>query len=66
MGGALIRAVEPGSPAAQAGLRGSDVIVGIDQAKVGNLQELREHAQGAATLVLEVRRGNSIVLVPVH
>jgi serine protease Do/serine protease DegQ len=66
MSGALVRGVEPGSPAAQAGLRSNDVIVGINQAKVGNLQQLREHAQGAATLVLEIRRGNAIVLVPVH
>jgi S1-C subfamily serine protease len=56
----------PRSPACAAGLRGNDVIVGINQAKVGNVQQLREHAQGSATLVLEIRRGNAIVLVPVH
>ena len=65
-GGALVRGVEPGSTAAQAGLRNNDVIVGVNQSRVGSVQELRERASGAATLVLEVRRGTAIVLVPVH
>jgi len=30
------------------------------------VQQLRERSSGASTLVLEVRRGNAIVLVPVH
>ncbi len=64
--GALVRAVEPGSPAAQAGLRRNDLIVGVNQANVDGVQQLRERAQGISTLVLEVRRGNTIVLVPVH
>jgi len=65
-GGALVRGVEPGSLAAQAGLRNNDVIVGVNQARVGSVQQLRERASGASTLVLEVRRGTAIVLVPVH
>jgi serine protease Do/serine protease DegQ len=65
-GGALVRGVEPGSAAAQAGLRSNDVIVGMNQARVASVQQLRERARGAATLVLEVRRGTAIVLVPVH
>jgi len=65
-GGALVRAVEAGSAAAQAGLRNNDVIVGVNQARVGSVQQLRERSSGASTLVLEVRRGNAIVLVPVH
>jgi Do/DeqQ family serine protease len=65
-GGALVRGVEAGSAAAQAGLRSNDVIVGVNQARVGSVQQLRERSSGASTLVLEVRRGNAIVLVPVH
>ncbi|HTW38087.1 MAG TPA: DegQ family serine endoprotease [Steroidobacteraceae bacterium] len=65
-GGALVRGVEPGSPAAQAGLRSDDLIVGVNQQNVDSVRELRLRAQGIATLVLEVRRGNTIVLVPVH
>src|SRR6266513_1368169 len=65
-GGALVRGVEPGSAAAQAGLRAEDVIVGANRGRVGNLRELRERAKGAAVLVLEVRRGNTILLIPLR
>ncbi len=65
-GGALVRGVEPGSPAAQAGLRSNDLIVGVNQAGVGSVQQLWERAQGLSTLVLEIRRGSTIVLVPVR
>ena len=64
--GILVRAIEPGSAAAQAGLHDDDVIVGVNQAHVTSLEQLRERTQGAAALVLEVRRGNATILVPVH
>jgi Do/DeqQ family serine protease len=65
-GGALVRSVEAGSSAAQAGLRADDVIVGANRGKVSNLRELRERARSAAVLVLEVRRGNTVLLVPLR
>ena len=65
-GGALVRAVEAGSAAAQAGLRANDVIVGANRGKVGSVRELRERAKGAAVLVLEVRRANSVLLIPLR
>ena len=65
-GGALVRSVEPGSAAAQAGLHADDVIVGANRGKVGNLRELRDRAKGAAVLVLEVRRGNTVLLIPLR
>ena len=65
-GGALIKSVEPGSAAAQSGLRNNDVIVGANRGKVSNLQQLRERAKGASVLVLEVRRGNTIILIPLR
>ena len=58
--------VEPGSAAAQAGLRANDVIVGANRGKVTSVQQLRERAKGAAVLVLEVRRGNSVLLIPLR
>ena len=58
-GGALVRSVEPGSAAAQAGLRAEDVIVGANRGRVSSVRDLRERAKGTAVLVLEVRRGAS-------
>ena len=65
-GGALVRSVEPGSAAAQSGLRNNDVIVGANRGRVTSLQQLRERAKGASVLVLEVRRGNTILLIPLR
>jgi Do/DeqQ family serine protease len=65
-GGALVRSVEPGSAAAQAGLRADDVIVGANRGRVSSVHELRERAKGAAVLVLEVRRGTTVLLVPLR
>jgi serine protease Do/serine protease DegQ len=65
-GGALVRSVEAGSAAAQAGLRANDVIVGANRGRVSSVHDLRDHAKGAAVLVLEVRRGNTVLLVPLR
>jgi Do/DeqQ family serine protease len=65
-GGAVVRTVEPGSPASQNSLRAGDIIIGVNRGKVTTLGQLRERAQGAGTLVLEVRRGNRILLVPLR
>ena len=65
-GGALVRSVESGSAAAQAVLRAEDVIVSANRGRVGSVRKLRERARGAAVLVLEVRRGNTVLLVPLR
>src|SRR5579862_8800281 len=65
-GGALVKSVEPGSAAAQSGLRNNDVIVGANRGRVTNLQQLRERAKGTSVLVLEVRRGNSVIIIPLR
>ncbi len=64
--GVVVRNVDSGSPAAAAGLRSDDVIVAVNQSPVANLQQLRDRAAGLATLVLEVQRGKSTVLIPVR
>jgi Do/DeqQ family serine protease len=65
-GGALVRSVEPGSAAAQAGLRAEDVIVGANRGRVSSVRDLRDRAHGAAVLVLELRRGATVLLVPLR
>jgi S1-C subfamily serine protease len=64
--GVVVRNVDSGSPAAAAGIRADDVIVAVNQSQVATLQQLRDRAAGLATLVLEVQRGKSTVLIPVQ
>lgn len=64
--GVVVSSVEANSPAAQAGLRPNDVILGVNRARVGNLGQLREAAQGQNSLVLNIRRGNNVLLLPVR
>ncbi len=65
-GGALVKGVEPGSAAAQVGLRTNDIIVSANRGRVTNVQQLRDRARNSGVLVLEVRRGNAIVLIPLR
>ena len=64
--GVMVRNVDSGSPAAAAGIRSDDVIVAVNQSRVANLQQLRERSAGLATLVIEVQRGKSTVLIPIQ
>ena len=64
-GGVEVRAVEPRSAAA-ASLRKGDRIEGVNRQTIANLKELREAARLGGTLVLRIRRGNSLVLAPLR
>ena len=67
--GALrVVAVEPGSSAAEAGLRRGDVLVAIDGEELTDLDDARARLRGAPGVeaILEVERGGSIVRVPVE
>jgi Do/DeqQ family serine protease len=65
-GGVLVRSVAEGSPAAQAGLRTSDVIVGVGRTPVSNTKAFRAAAKGANVMVLNVRRGQAVLLIPIR
>jgi serine protease Do/serine protease DegQ len=64
-GGVLVRAVEPRSTASQL-FRTGDRIEGANRQAVANLKELREVAKRGGALVLKIRRGNAVVLVPLR
>jgi Do/DeqQ family serine protease len=65
-GGVLVRSVQDGSPASQAGIKTNDLIVGVGRTPVSNTKSFREAAKGANVLVLNVRRGAAVFLIPVR
>ncbi len=65
-GGALVTAIDPGSPAALQGLQEKDVIVRVNRDRVTNLEQLRTHTKSTASLVIEVRRGKASLLIPLR
>jgi serine protease Do/serine protease DegQ len=65
-GGVLVRSVADGSPAAQRGLRTNDVILGVGRTRVANLAEFQRQTQGVAAFVLQVRRGNAMLVIPIR
>ena len=65
-GGVLVKSLQDGSPAAQAGLRANDVIVGVGRTHVTNTKTFREAAKGASVLILNIRRGSATLLIPIR
>ncbi len=65
-GGVLVRSVQDGSPAAQSGLRANDLIIGVGRTPVTDTKALRQAAKGASFLMLKVRRGASVLLIPIR
>ncbi len=64
--GVLVRSVQDGSPASQAGIKTNDLIVGVGRTPISNTKSFREAAKGANVLVLNVRRGSAVFLIPVR
>jgi serine protease Do len=62
--GVVVRAVQDGSPAANAGIQAGDVIVEVDRQPVASVSDLRRsverHAKGTPLVVLMHRQGSSI------
>jgi Do/DeqQ family serine protease len=65
-GGVVVRSVQEGSPASLAGLHANDLIVALGRTPVSNTKAFREAAKGANTLVLNVRRGSAVLLIPIR
>ena len=65
-GGVLVKTVQEGSPAAQNGLRGNDLIVGVGRTRVTNTKSFKAAAKNANVLVLNVRRGTAVQLIQIR
>jgi len=65
-GGVIVKSVQDGSPAAQVGLRSNDVIVAVGRTRVGNMKQFKEAVKGAKVVVLNVRRGSAVLLIPIR
>ncbi len=65
-GGVLVRAVEANSPAARIGLRTNDLILVVDRSRVANLAQFREAVKERPAFLLQIRRGEQRVLLPVR
>jgi len=65
-GGVRVREVAPGSPAAQAGLLADDRIIGINRQRISSLAELREAAKGQVSMLVQLRRGGQVLLLPLR
>jgi Do/DeqQ family serine protease len=64
--GVLVSSVEPGSPAAQRGLRSNDVITTLNRRRVSTVRELSELAEGQNLLILGLRRGQRDLLLQIR
>ncbi|WP_206202921.1 DegQ family serine endoprotease [Thioalkalivibrio sp. XN8] len=63
--GVLVTNVMPGSPAAQRGLRPGDLITGVNRQKVDSLADLQQYAD-SGSLLLNIRRGNANLILPIR
>jgi S1-C subfamily serine protease len=65
-GGVIVKAVEARSAAAAAAIRVGDRIEGANRQTIAGLKELRDVAKRGGALVLTIRRGNQLLLVPLR
>ncbi len=64
--GVLVSNVVPGSPAAQRGLRPGDVIIAVNRRRVSSLGDLQAIAENAQSLLLNIRRGSTTLILPIR
>ncbi len=65
-GGVDVTEVEPGSAAAQRGLRSGDVIIAVNRQQVQNLPQLQEIADANRILFLLVQRGDRTLMLQIR
>ncbi len=65
-GGIDVTEVQPGSAAAQRGLRSGDIIIEVNRQQVQNLQQLQEIADTSRILFLMVQRGDRSLMLQIR
>jgi len=63
--GAVVTEVESGSRAAKAGLQPEDIIVEVDRKHIASAEEAVAALRGGGRHLLKVRRGGTVILVPI-
>jgi hypothetical protein len=48
------------------GLLPEDRIIAVNRARIASLAQLREAAKGQSSLLLQLRRGNQVLLLPLR
>ena len=61
-----MKAVEPRSAAEAAAIRAGDRIEGANRQAIAGVKDLRDVAKRGGALVLTIRRGNQLMLVPLR
>jgi serine protease DegQ len=61
--GLLVARVDPGSPAAERGLRPGDIITKVNRVRVRSMPEALAIMQGARAIILEIQRGTRSQLI---
>lgn len=64
--GVEVTSVEPGSPAAQRGLRAGDLITAVNRVPIHDLNELAQMARSSDVLFLLVRRGERSLMLQIR
>jgi S1-C subfamily serine protease len=64
--GVIVKAVEPRSAAEAAAIRAGDRIEGANRQAIAGVKDLRDVAKRGGALVLTIRRGNQLMLVPLR
>ncbi len=64
--GVNIVSVEAGSNAAQLGLRANDVIVKLNTTRIGSLKDLKVAIKDQTAVLLTLRRGATMLVIPLH